>query len=146
METFGEHAWYDVEPLDEQYDGRDGVRTYYEDLLGALPDLQIDIHRRHVTDEAVILEVTMSGTHNGTWRGLPGTGHEVEFPVCAVFEFDDQNMIACERIYYDRATVLQQLGIFHDPEGGIGQILTPLTHPITMIRALTRTIRKEMAG
>ena len=30
METFGEHAWYDVEPLDEQHDGRDGVRTYYE--------------------------------------------------------------------------------------------------------------------
>ena len=143
MATFGEHAWYDVEPLDEHHDGRNGGRTYYEDLLQALPDLHIDIHRRHVTDESVILETIMSGTHNGVWRGLPGTGREVEFPVCAVFEFDTQNTIAGERIYYDRATVLRQLGIFHDPERGIGQILTPLTHPVTMIRALTRTILRR---
>jgi hypothetical protein len=93
-----------------------------------------------VTDESVILEVTLSGTHTGTWRGLPGTGREVEFPVCSVFAFDDHGKIAGERIYYDRATVLRQLGIFHDPERGIGQLLTPLTHPVTMIRALTRRI------
>jgi steroid delta-isomerase-like uncharacterized protein len=143
METFGAEAWYDVEPLDEHRDGRSGVRTYYEDLIRALPDLHIDIHRRHVTDECVILEVTLSGTHTGTWRGLPGTGRALEFPVCSVFAFDDQGKIAGERIYYDRATVLRQLGIFHDPERGIGQILTPLTHPVTMLRALTRKIFKR---
>jgi len=96
-----------------------------------------------VTNECVILEVTLSGTHERVWRGLPGTGRKLEFPVCSVFAFDDQNMIAGERIYYDRATVLRQLGIFHDPERGIGQLLTPLTHPITMIRALTRTILRR---
>ena len=140
METFGEEAWYEVEPLDEQHDSRRGVRMYYEELLQALPDLHIDVHRRHVADESVILEVTMSGTHTGEWRGLPGTGYELSFPVCSIYEFDDQDKIAGERIYYDRATVLRQLGIFHDPERGIGQILTPLTHPITMGKALTRAV------
>jgi steroid delta-isomerase-like uncharacterized protein len=143
MATFGEDAWYDVEPLDEHHDGRNGVRTYYKDLLQALPDLHVDVQERHVTDESAILEVTMSGTHTGVWRGLPGTGNKVEFPACAVFAFDDQNKIAGERIYYDRATVLRQLDIFHDPERGIGQVLTSLTHPIAMIRALMRTIRSQ---
>lgn len=143
METFGEDAWYDVEPLDEHHDGRQGVRSYYEDLLRALPDLTIDVHKRHVTDEHVILEVTMSGTHTGEWRGLPGTGNKLDFKVCSVFAFDDQDKIAGERIYYDRASILRQLGIFHDPESRIGRILTPLTHPLTMIKALIKGIRNR---
>jgi steroid delta-isomerase-like uncharacterized protein len=76
MATFGENAWYDNEPVGEHHDGRDSVRAYYEDLLQALPDFHIDIHQRHVTDEHVILEVTISGTHKGNWRGLPGTGRD----------------------------------------------------------------------
>ena len=141
MSTFGEDPWYDNEPVDEHHDGRDGVRTHYEGLLGALPDLHIDVHQRHVTDDHVILETTVSGTHEGNWRGLPGTGRPVEFDACAVFAFDTQNKLAGERLYYDRATLLRQLGVFHDPEQGIGQILTPLTHPVTVARALARTIR-----
>ncbi|MGK7370840.1 MAG: ester cyclase [Candidatus Halalkalibacterium sp. M3_1C_030] len=143
METFGEDAWYDVEPLDEHHDGRQGVRSYYEDLLRALPDLTIDVHKRHATNEHVILEVTMSGTHTGEWRGLPGTGNKLVFKVCSVFAFDDQDKIAGERIYYDRASILRQLGIFHDPESRIGRILTPMTHPLTMIKALIKGIRNR---
>jgi hypothetical protein len=42
--------------------------------MQALPDLEIDIQRRHVTDEAIVLEVIIRGTHFGGWRGLPATG------------------------------------------------------------------------
>ena len=141
MATFGEDPWYDNEPVGEHHDGHDGVRDYYGDLLQALPDFHVDVHQRHVTDEHVILETTISGTHEGNWRGLPGTGREVEFDTCAVFAFDDQDKLAGERIYYDRASLLRQLGIFHEPERGIGQVLTPLTHPVTFARALARSIR-----
>lgn len=143
MATFGEDAWYDDEPWGEHHDGRDGVRAYYEDLLRALPDLHIDIQRRHVTAEHVVLEVVISGTHTGQWRGLPGTGRHVEFPLCAVYAFDDRNKLAGERIYYDRATVLRQLGIFRNPDRGLGRVLTPLAHPVTIARALARSIRRR---
>jgi steroid delta-isomerase-like uncharacterized protein len=141
MATFGKDPWYDNEPVGEYHDGRDSVRGYYEDLLHALPDFHVDVHQRHVTEEHVILEVTISGTHEGNWRGLPGTGRAVEFETCSVFAFDDQNKLAGERIYYDRASLLRQLGIFHEPERGIGQVLTVLTHPVTFVRALARNIR-----
>lgn len=141
MATFGEDPWYENEPVDEHHDGRDGVRGHYDDLLQALPDFHIDIHQRHVTDDHVILETSISGTHQGTWRGLPGTGREVKFDACAVFAFDDQNKLAGERLYYDRATLLRQLGVFHEPERGIGRVLTPLLHPVTFVQALARSIR-----
>lgn len=143
MATFGADAWYDDHPVKEHHEGHDGVRDYYGHLLQALPDLHIEIHRRHVTAKHVILELTLSGTHTGVWRGLPGTGHPIEFPVCAVFSFDERNRLAGERIYYDRATILRQLGVFRDPEDQLGRLLTPLIHPVTMARALVRAVRKR---
>lgn len=143
MATFGATPEHEDTPLHDHHTGRDGVRTYYETLLRAVPDLHIDVERRHVTDDHVVLETTITGTHTGPWRGLPGTGRRVEFPVCAVFSFDDEGTLAGERIYYDRATVLRQLGMFHAPDRGLGRVLTPLTHPLTMARAIWRTVRER---
>jgi steroid delta-isomerase-like uncharacterized protein len=71
LATFGDTARYDDEPWDEHYDGRDGVRRFYEQLMKALPDLEIEVQHRHVSEDAIILEVIIRGTHLGGWRGLP---------------------------------------------------------------------------
>jgi steroid delta-isomerase-like uncharacterized protein len=137
MATFGADARYDDEPWQDHRLGLDGVRSYYTELLASLPDLAIEILRRHVASDSIILEVTIRGTHLGVWRGgMPATGRRVEFPLCGVFTFDDQDRIAGERIYYDRGTVMRQLGLFHEPEGGLGRLITVLNHPLTIGRAL----------
>jgi steroid delta-isomerase-like uncharacterized protein len=141
MLTYAASARYDDEPYGEHHAGRREVRLYYERLMRALPDLRIEIHRRHVTDEVVILECVIGGTHLGEWRGLPATGRRVRFPLCAVYTFDGDRL-AGEKIYYDRATVLRQVGVFHEPETRAGGILTVLTHPMTMIRAIARMARR----
>ena len=71
MTTFGAAARYDDEPWDAHYTGRDGVRAFYTDLLRAMPDLQIDVQRRHAGEATVVLEVIIRGRHLGAWRGLP---------------------------------------------------------------------------
>ena len=80
IQTFGETAHYDDEPWNEHYEGRDQVRQFYGQLMGALPDLRIEIVRRHVADETIILEVIIRGTQlahgvvsrhrEGLWRSL----------------------------------------------------------------------------
>ena len=97
--------------------------------------------RRHVTDDAIILEVIIRGPQLGAWRGLPATGRRVELPLCGIYTFDADNHLAGEKIYYDRGTVLRQLGVFHEPPSVLGQIGILLTHPITIARALARKIR-----
>ena len=136
--TFGETARYDDEPWGDHYEGRDGVRAFYEQLMKALPDLQIDVRRQHVTGDTVILEVVIRGTHLGAWRGLSATGRKLEFPLCGIYTFDDQDRLAGEKIYYDRGTVLRQLGIFHEPQSALGQLSILATHPITITRAIAR--------
>ena len=76
----------------------------------------------------------------GTWRGLPATGRQVSFPLCGVYTFDTDNRLAGEKIYYDRATVLQQLGVFYEPESLRGRIAVVLSHPLTIARIITRRI------
>ena len=143
LKTFGDSAHYDDQPWDEHYKGRDGVRQFYEQLMNALPDLEIDVQWRHVTDDAILVEVIIRGTHRGRWRGLPPTGRRIEFPLCGIYTFDADDRLAGEKIYYDRATVLRQLGVFHEPQSFLGQISTLATHPATIARALARKLLRR---
>jgi steroid delta-isomerase-like uncharacterized protein len=143
LRTFGDSARYDDEPWGDHHLGRDGVRLFYEQLMKALPDLEIEVQRRYVTDDAILVEVMIRGTHLGGWRGLPPTGRRVEFPLCGVYTFDADERLAGEKIYYDRGTVLRQLGVFHEPQSVLGQITILATHPATIARAFARKFLRK---
>jgi hypothetical protein len=87
-----------------------------------LPGLHIDVQGRHAGETAVVLEVIIRGRHLGPWRGLPATGSQIEFPLCGIFTFDNEERLAGEKIYYDRATVLRQKGVFYEPDCATGRI------------------------
>jgi steroid delta-isomerase-like uncharacterized protein len=143
MRTFGDTGRYDDEPWNDHRIGLDGVRSYYTDLIRSVPDLSIDVQREHVAGDAIILETVIRGTHLGTWRGLPATGRTVAIPLCGVFTFDENDDLAGERIYYDRALVLKQLGVFFEPRSLLGQLVTVLTHPVTMARIAARHLMRR---
>jgi steroid delta-isomerase-like uncharacterized protein len=136
MRTFGADARYDDEPWTDHRVGRAGVEAYYTDLLRALPDLSITVERRYATLDAIVVEVRIRGRHRGTWRGLPATGRAVDVPLCGIYTFGPDGLLASERIYYDRATVLRQLGVFRDPTTFAGRLGTILAHPLTILGAL----------
>ena len=71
LSTFGGNAVYEDGPWGERHDGLGAVREYYEGLFRAAPDLHVDVKKRHVGDDAIVLEVVITGTHRGPWRGLP---------------------------------------------------------------------------
>jgi steroid delta-isomerase-like uncharacterized protein len=140
ISTFGDTARYDDEPWDEHYDGRNQVRQFYKRLMTALPDLEIEVRQQHVAYEAIIVEVMIRGTQLGEWKGLPATGRRLELPLCGIYTFDADDRLAGERIYYDRGTVLRQLGVFHEPDSAVGRICTLATHPMTIAAAYARKL------
>jgi steroid delta-isomerase-like uncharacterized protein len=142
MRTFGATARFDDEPLDAHHVGREDVRTFYSGMLQALPSLTLDVRQRHAAVDTVIVEVIVRGQHQGPWRGLPATGRHIELPLCGIFTFDEEDQLAGERAYYDRATLLRQLGIFHEPESAIGRLATVVMHPFTMAQVLARKLRR----
>jgi len=44
-----------------------------------MPDLHIEVLRRHASNDAVVVEAVITGHHLGAWRGLPPTGRPIRF-------------------------------------------------------------------
>jgi steroid delta-isomerase-like uncharacterized protein len=57
----------------------------------------------------VITEFDLLGTNLGEFYGLPPTGKAFRVPIIAVFFFDDDR-ITNERIYFDSASLVSQIG------------------------------------
>ncbi len=143
MRTWGRDPWFDDVAWDEQNYGREEIRAHYLELLQAFPDLHIEVHDRHVDGNTVILEVTVTGTHTGRWRDLPPLNRRMRSRVCALYTFDDEGMLNLERAYYDKAAILEQLGLFHDPRKPLGKVMVAITPPYRVVAALKRELLRR---
>jgi steroid delta-isomerase-like uncharacterized protein len=104
------HPRYELIATGEVYDGEEAVRGYYSATRKAFPDQRNVIHRTWHADDAIIVEFDLMGTHLGPLRGIPPTGRTFTCRMVALFLFEDE-LITCERVYFDSATILRQLGI-----------------------------------
>jgi steroid delta-isomerase-like uncharacterized protein len=138
MATFG-HPRYEIVPTGDVYDGEQEVASYFEQTRAAFPDQRNELIAMHQADDAVIVEFDLKGTHRGSFRGLPATGRAFSCRTVAVFEFEGDRIV-CERVYFDAATILRQLGIAHDPLSFRGRVATLVNHPLTIGSAVAREL------
>jgi steroid delta-isomerase-like uncharacterized protein len=138
LATF-QHPRYELVATDEVYDGTEEVERYFEETRRAFPDQRNELLALHHADDAVLVEAVVRGTHKGPLRNLPPTGREFELPILAIFVFEGDNLV-CERVYFDQATVLRQLGIARDPSSLTGRLETLVGHPLTIGRGLIRRV------
>lgn len=138
MTTF-DHPRYELIGTGDVFDGTEEVAAYFEETRTAFPDQRNELLALHHSDDAVIVEANLYGTHDGPFRGLPPTGREFEMRFCAIFVFEEDRLV-CERVYFDRGTIMRQLGVAHDPDSAIGRLTTVATHPLTIGRAVIRRL------
>jgi steroid delta-isomerase-like uncharacterized protein len=109
LATFA-HPRYEIIPTGEVYDGEQEVRDYFVASRTAFPDQRNELRALYHADDAVIVEFDLLGTHLGPLRGIPPTGRAFRCRVMAFFLFADDRIV-CERVYFDSATILRQLGL-----------------------------------
>jgi len=105
-----EHPRYEIIPTGDVFDGEAAVRGYYAASRAAFPDQRNELRALHHTDDAVVVEFDLLGTHLGPLRGIPPTGKDFRCPMTAFFFFDGDRIV-CERVYFDSATILRQIGL-----------------------------------
>jgi steroid delta-isomerase-like uncharacterized protein len=142
LATF-EHPRYEIIPTGDVFDGPTEVSAYYEETRTAFPDQRNELIKMFHCDDAVIIEAMLYGTHLGSFRGLPPTGRQFEMRFIAIFDFDGDDDLVCERVYFDSATILRQLGIAHDPLTLKGRVATVLNHPLTVGGAVVRGLLRR---
>jgi steroid delta-isomerase-like uncharacterized protein len=133
------HPRYEIVATGEVYDGHGGVDTLLNENRAAFSDFHFEPLRTVPAGDAVLVEGVFTGTHDGTWRGLPATGRKVSVRMAVVFEFEGEAMV-CERVYFDLGTVLRQMGVARDPTSLAGRLTTLLAHPIHVPRAFARAL------
>ncbi|HKG36739.1 MAG TPA: ester cyclase [Solirubrobacterales bacterium] len=138
MATF-DHPRYELIATGEVHDGPEEVDAYFQETRTAFPDQRNELLALHHSDDAVLVEAMLYGTHMGPLRGLPPTGRSFEMRFLAMFLFEEDRLVG-ERIYFDAGTILRQLGVARDPASIGGRIATVANHPLTVGRAVARRL------
>src|SRR5919198_1017136 len=84
LETF-EHPRYELIGTGDVYDGETEVARYFEETRAAFPDQRNELIALHHSDDSVVVEANLYGTHLGAFRGLPPTGRSFDLRICAAF-------------------------------------------------------------
>ncbi|HSM09324.1 MAG TPA: ester cyclase [Gemmatimonadota bacterium] len=93
---------------------RDGLEQFYQVLWKAFPDLRIAVDDLIGEGDRVAWRLTVQGTHEAEFRGVPPTGRQVVFAAQYIFRFRDGRVV--ERwTNFDRLGVLIQIGAVPSP-------------------------------
>jgi carboxymethylenebutenolidase len=114
LATMVDDAYINHMPVNTGGHGKQELRAFYRDVfIPSWPDdLQMQPVNRVVGDNQIVDELHASFTHTRQmdWflPGVSPTNRKVEVDFVVVVQFRD-DLIACERIYWDHATVLRQV-------------------------------------
>ncbi len=103
ISTLSEDCVYEIVPTGRRWEGHAGARAFYQELLGAFPDLHFDLVDIVIGPQGVIEAVDMEGTHRGSWAGVPPSGQHVDLRILIHFPWDSRTgKFAGEKVYFDR--------------------------------------------
>jgi carboxymethylenebutenolidase len=119
LATMVEDAFVDHIPVHSGGRGKEALRAFYRDnFIPSWPDdlVQTPINRV-VGDGQLVDEIRTTFTHDRPMEwflpGVPPTHRTVDIDIIVVVQFRGDK-IASERIYWDQATVLRQVGLLAD--------------------------------
>jgi steroid delta-isomerase-like uncharacterized protein len=134
MGTF-QHPRYEIIATGAVHDGEEAVRAYFKESRAAFPDQRNELISLRHTDDGVIVEFWLLGTHRGPLLGIAPTGRAFRCRMTAFFLFEGERLV-CERVYFDQSTILAQLGLARDPRSLLGRVALAANHPLTIGRAV----------
>ena len=94
--------------MPEPLQGRETWQQGYELVKRAFPDLKIRVDDLVAADDKVALRLTLSGTHEGEFQGIPATGRTISYVSHEFYRVAD-GVFAEEWICSDMATLFRQL-------------------------------------
>ena len=118
--TMVEDAYVNHVPVMTGGYGHEALRRFYKEVfISPMPaDTSIQLVSRTLGQDQLVDEIIFSFTHTEEmpWMlpGVPPTHRHVDVPLVVVVGFRD-GKLAHERIYWDQASVLKQIGLLTDP-------------------------------
>jgi steroid delta-isomerase-like uncharacterized protein len=108
LATLTNDCLFEDVPSGSTYSGHDGVRAYYQEWWSAFGNLPSGSRLYAPADDFLIVETRFVGRHVGAYGGLAPSGQNIDLPVAIFVSFRD-GLMAGERFYYDRASLIKQI-------------------------------------
>lgn len=93
---------------------RDGVRQLMQDFRTAFPDLRFTVLDSVAQEDRVVLRYVVTGTHRGTFMGMPPSGRSFKINGISEYRVADGKLQEAW-VQYDALGMLRQLGALPDP-------------------------------
>ena len=102
MATLTEDCVYTVVNSGVSWQGKAGATQFYQQLLGAFPDIHFDLQSIVIGPQGVFEEAFVTGTYESQWLDMPPPhGQWIEFSVTILFPWDPgQKLFTGERIFF----------------------------------------------
>ena len=109
LATLTDDCVFEDLPTAATYRGRVEVERYYREWWDAFGNVPTRNRLYVSAADRLIVETRFAGTHRGAYHGIAPTGRAIDLPVAIFIVFRD-GLMAGERFYYDRLTLLAQIG------------------------------------
>ena len=100
----------ELDPLPGQSQGREGLKEVIAMMRAAFPDIHWVIEETIAEGEKVVSRFTWTGTHKGTFLGIPATGKSVSVKGVVIDRVVGGKMTD-SRILMDSLGMMDQLGV-----------------------------------
>jgi steroid delta-isomerase-like uncharacterized protein len=125
---------HDLNPIGEMYaddaeltwpglgsiKGRAAIVGFYATMLGAFPDVQVNITRVIEEENVVAVEYVSQGTHTGPLPlpsgEVPATNRQTRVAAIGIGTVDEHGLFKTHREYFDQVEILAQLGLLPSPQ------------------------------
>ena len=94
--------------------GADTIKGEIEYFHNAVPDLTYTVEEQVVEGDKVVSRWKASGTHEGEFFGVPGSGRRIEMTGIQIDRFDESGKMVEEWPEYDLLGAMRQMGAVTD--------------------------------
>jgi steroid delta-isomerase-like uncharacterized protein len=94
--------------------GKAGVLELMRAYRAAFPDMRMEPADVIAGGDKTVARVTVSGTQDGEFMGMPPSGKSVEAQLIDIMRFDDRGLVCEHWGVMDMLSLLQQLGALPD--------------------------------
>lgn len=95
-------------------DGPQGNQKRMTEVIAAFPDICFDVGDMIAEEDRVAVRLTIRGTHQGTFAGMPATGRQIAVQSIIIHRLRDGKIIE-DWMVRDTLGLLQQLGVMPAP-------------------------------
>jgi steroid delta-isomerase-like uncharacterized protein len=92
-----------------------GVTEYFQTLVAAFPNMKMEVQDVIASGDKAVARVLVSGTHKGTFMGVPATGKAVSMQLIDITRFGDDGKATEHWGVADQLSMMQQLGLIPAP-------------------------------